>query len=165
MICTKQVASLLKLRRRYGPGQDRGGIGPDKIHAQPPVQLLLLLLLFFEGLHSTDSSYTLHNALKRKVSFTLPQHHQMPGQCAWSSPVRRLWFCVKRSTWSSETALGSCSSCVALIRRGDSSLFVATPEVNPSAPSPDRKVQTSGRTSSNKSAPSTYIVASAKDGK
>ena len=32
MICTKQVASLLKLRRRYGPGQDHGGIGPDKIH-------------------------------------------------------------------------------------------------------------------------------------
>ena len=139
--------------------------------------ILLLLLLFYiivyhlqdyillhvtEGLHS---SYTLHNALKRKASFTLPQHHQMPGQCAWSSPVRRRWYCVKRSTWSSETALGSCSSYVALIRRGDSSLFVATPEVNPSAPSPDRKVQTSGRTSSNKSAPCTYIVASAKDGK
>ena len=44
-------------------------------------------------------------------------------------------FC-KKYTWSSETALVSCSPCVALIRRGDSSLFAATPGANPSAPSP-----------------------------
>ena len=45
-------------------------------------------------------------------------------------------------------------------------LYEATPEVNSSAPSPDRKVQLpSRRTSSNKSAPRTYIVASARDGR
>ena len=45
MICTKQVASLLKLRRRYGPGQDRGGIGPDKIHVQPPVHIIIIIIM------------------------------------------------------------------------------------------------------------------------
>ena len=121
--------------------------------------LLLLLLLF--GLHITITRY-------RRLTFQLyvTQCTQKEGVLhpptapsdAWTmrlvkSRPTSVWFCVKRSTWSSETALGSCSSCVALIRRGDSSLFVATPEVNPSAPSPDRKVQTSGRTSSNKSDP------------
>ena len=91
--------------------------------------------------------------------------HQMPRQCVRSSPVRRRWFFDKRSTWSLGTALGYCSSCVALIRRGDSSLFVAAPEVNSSALSPDRNIQPSGRTSSNESAPRAFIVASAKDGK
>ena len=68
MICTKQVASLLKLRRRYGPGQDRGGIGPDKIHVQPPVQLMdddyyyyfiiIILLLLNKTIHEwNECSY------------------------------------------------------------------------------------------------------------
>ena len=42
--------------------------------------------------------------------------------------------------------------------------FRGHPEVKLSAPSPDRKVQPSGRASSNESAPRTYIVASAKNG-
>ena len=73
-------------------------------------------------------------------------------------PTSVVRFLYKRSTWSSETALGSCSSYVALIRRGDSSLFEATPVTRSKSP-------VSGRTSSNKSAPRTYIVASANDGK
>ena len=43
--------------------------------------------------------------------------------------------------------------------------FVVTPEVNPSALSPDPNVQPSLWLSPNKGASSAYIVASAKDGK
>eukprot|EP00731_Ephydatia_muelleri_P026030 Em0018g130a len=63
------------------------------------------------------------------------------------------------------TALGYSSSCMALFCVERSTHFVATPEVNPSTPSPDPNVQPSRWPSPNKGASSAYIVASAKDGK
>ena len=82
---------------------------------------------------------------------------------SWTSPVRRRWFCVKKIYVVFGDSLGVL---FLLALRGPNPAAEGIPLV-PSArpPSPDRKVQTSGRTSSNKSAPRTYIVASAKNGK
>ena len=85
-------------------------------------------------LYITSYTYTIHS--KRKPSFTLPLHHR---QSARSSLVGLRWFFLRNTSGLRRQPWSPVPPCVALIGRGDSSLFVATPGVNSSARHPNAK--------------------------